>query len=55
MLALLVLVLFGVLILIGLLIRKERTPETYYEEDGTYSEHVENSDSEDESYIDKSE
>ena len=45
LLALLVLVLFSVLIFIGLLIRKERTSETYYED--TYSEHVDETDSED--------
>ncbi len=46
LLALLVLVLFSVLIFIGLLIRKERTSETYYEDTDTYSEHVDETDSE---------
>ena len=55
LLALLVLVLFSVLILMGLLIRKERTSETYYEEDDTYSEHAEDPDSDDEPHADKSE
>ena len=54
LLALLVLVLFGALIFIGLLIRKERTPETYYEDDDTYPEHVEDPDSDDGSHADKS-
>ena len=55
LLALLVLVLFGALIFIGLLIRKERTSETYYEYDDTYPEHVEDPDLEGGSYADKSE
>ncbi|DAC69456.1 MAG TPA: hypothetical protein D7I12_04065 [Candidatus Poseidoniales archaeon] len=55
LLALLVLVLFSVLIFMGLLIRKERTSETYYEEDDTYSEHAEDPDSDDEPHADKSE
>ena len=55
LLALLVLVLFGVLIFIGLLIRKERTSETYYEDGDTYPEHVEDPDSDDGPYGDKSE
>ncbi|MEC8548798.1 MAG: S8 family serine peptidase [Candidatus Thermoplasmatota archaeon] len=55
LLALLVLVLFGALIFIGLLIRKERTSETYYEYDDTYPEHVEDPDPEDGPYVDKSE
>ena len=55
LLALLVLVLFGVLIFIGLLIRKERTPERYYEDDDTYSEHVADPDSDDGPHADKSE
>ena len=54
LLALLVLVLFGALIFIGLLIRKERTPEIYYEDDDTYPEHVEDPDSDDGSHADKS-
>ena len=49
-----VLVLFGALIFIGLLIRKERTPETYYEDDDTYPKHVEDPDSDDGSHADKS-
>ena len=53
LLAMLVLVLFGALIFIGLLIRKERTAETYYEDDDTYPEHVEDPDSDDESHADK--
>lgn len=55
LLALLVLVLFGALIFIGLLIRKERTPERYYEDDDTYSEHVADPDSDDGPHADKSE
>ena len=55
LLALLVLVLFGALIFIGLLIRNERTSETYYEYDDTYPEHVEDPDLEGGSYADKSE
>ena len=55
LLALLVLVLFGALIFIGLLIRKERTSETYYEDGDTYPEHVEDPDSDDGPYGDKSE
>ena len=55
LLALLVLVLFGVLIFIGLLIRKERTSETYYEDGDTYPEHVEDPDLDDGPYGDKSE
>ncbi|MFL2954118.1 MAG: S8 family serine peptidase [Candidatus Thalassarchaeaceae archaeon] len=55
LLALLVLVLFGVLIFIGLLIRKERTSETYYEDGDTYPEYVEDPDSDDGPYGDKSE
>lgn len=47
LLALLVLVLFSVLIFIGLLIRKERTSEAYYEDTDTYSEHVDGTDSDD--------
>ena len=47
LLALLVLVLFSVLIFIGLLIRKERTSEAYYEDNDTYSEHVDGTDSDD--------
>ena len=53
LLALLVLVLFGVLIFIGLLIRKERTSETYYEDGDTYPEYVEDPDSDDGPYGDK--
>ena len=55
LLALLVLVLFGALIFIGLLIRKERTPERYYEDDDTYSEHAADPDSDDGPHADKSE
>ncbi len=55
LLALLVLVLFGALIFIGLLIRKERTSETYYEYEDRYPEHVEDPDLEGGSYADKSE
>jgi len=40
-------VLFSVLIFIGLLIRKERTSEAYYEDTDIYSEHVDGTDSDD--------
>jgi len=55
LLALLVLVLFCVLIFMGLIIRKERTSETYYEDDDTHSEHYDNLNPDNDTHIDNSE
>ena len=55
LLALLVLVLFSALIIMGLLIRKERSLEIYYEETDTHPDHGDNSSLDDSPIVDKSE
>ena len=55
LLALLVLVLFSALIFMGLIIRKERSSELYYEETDTHPDHDENSSADDSPIVDNSE
>ena len=55
LLALLVLVLFSALIFMGLIIRKERSSELYYEETDTHPDHDENSSAEESPNLDNSE
>ena len=55
LLALLVLVLFSALIFMGLIIRKERSSELYYEETDTHPDHDENSSADDSPILDNSE